>query len=171
MPDGSYIMDSRKIAEAVEKLQPQPSLHMDRGEVIDRAQAAVSKVLVGLGPIGIPRVPALLLPPRGAEYFHETRAKRFGMSLQELARSDRAGENAWKNAEAGLGELKGILNENTEGPYVLGKDVGFADFVIAGLWKFVKKLDDGDLYDRAMKFDPSFPEQVKACEKWFERDT
>ncbi|KAK3707824.1 hypothetical protein LTR37_011826 [Vermiconidia calcicola] len=171
LPDGSYVMDSRKIAEALEKVQPEPSLHMDRGDVIDRTQAAVSGMLQNLGPIGMPRIPGRLLNPRSAEYFRESRAKRFGMSLEELGKSEKAGENAWKNAEPHMNELKNILNENKDGPYVLGSSPSFADMIIAGLWVFVKKLDnDGDLYDRGMKFDPSFSEHVKACQKWVERD-
>lgn len=171
LSDGSYVMDSRKIAEAVEKLQPEPSLHMDKGDVIDRAQAAVGGIPANLGPIGLPRVPELLLNPRSAEYFHETRSKRFGMSLDELSKSDKAGENAWKNAEPALKAIKDLLHEDESGPYVMGKEVSFADFVVGGLWAFMKKLDKGDLYDRLMSTDASFPEHWKAVEKWFEKDS
>ena len=167
MPDGSYVMDSRNIGVALDELQPEPSLHMDSGYV-DRALGAVDKIRLNLGPIGMPRVPDLL-NERSAEYFRETRGKRFGMPLAELAKSDRVGENAWKSAEPGLQELRTILNEN-EGPYVLGKEPSFADFAIAGLFRFVQLLDRGDLYDRLMGYDKAFPEQFKACGKWFERE-
>lgn len=171
LPNETYVMDSRKIGEVLEKLQPFPKLHMERGDLIDRTQAAVGGTLANLGPIGMPRIPERLLNPRSAEYFHETRSKRFGMPLPELAKSDRAGENAWKNAEPHLTELKNILNEVKSGPYVLGEEVSFPDFIIAGLWHFVKLLDDnGDLYDRGMKIDASFPKHVEACQRFFEKD-
>ena len=170
MPDGSYIMDSRKIGEALDKMQPEPSLHMDQKDIIDRAQAVVNSMRGGLLAIVMPRVPPLL-NDRSAEYFERTRAARFGMSLSELAKSEKAGENAWKNAEPGMKDLKSLLNENNDGPYILGKEVSFADFVVTGMWAFLKLLDkNGDLYDRAMKFDPSFSEHMNACQKWLERD-
>lgn len=170
LSDGSYVMDSRKIAEKLDKLQPEPSLHTDKGEVIDKVQAAVGGTLMNLGPIGMPRVPPRLLNPRSAEYFRETRAKRFGMSLEELAKSEKAGEQAWKGAQPHLEALANVLKEKT-GPYVLGQDVGFADFVVGGLWVFIGKLDhEGDLFVRAMEFDPIFAEHWKAVQKWFERD-
>lgn len=171
LPDGTYIMDSRKIAEALDKLQPQPPLHTDKGDVIDRVQAAVLGMAQNLGPIGMPRIPDRLLNPYSAEYFHETRTKRFGMTLPELAKSDRAGENARQNAAGFMQQLEAILNENREGPYVLGKEPSFADLIIGGFWVFAKKLDqDGDLFDRGMQFSPAFPEHFKAVQKWFERD-
>ena len=163
-------MDSRKIGEALDKLQPEPSLHMDEKEAIDRALAAVGATFEHLRPIGMPRIPERLLNPRSAEYFQETRAKRFGMSLADLAVSDKAGENAWKNAEPGMRDLKNVLTEK-DGPYVLGEEASFADFAIGGFWTMVKLLDqDGDLYDRLMSFDGSFPEHASAVSKWFEKD-
>ena len=169
MPDGTFVMDSRKIAEALDKLQPEPSLHTDDNEVIDKTMAAVNATFTPLRAIGMPRVPEML-NPRSAEYFHETRSKRFGLKLEDLAKSDQAGENAWKGAEPGLEQLKEVLNQDPEGPYVIGKHASFSDFVIGGFFDFVKKLDRGDLYDRLMKTDESFPKHWEATKKWFERD-
>lgn len=168
-PDGSYVMDSRKIAETLDKLVPQPSLHTDRADVIDRVQSTVLACQGALGPLLMPAVPNLL-PPRSAEYFHTTRAKRFGMPLPEFAKSDKGGENAWKNAEPHFAKLKDILGEKS-GPYVLGEEVSFADFIIAGYWDFVRKTDEtGKNFPRVMKIDKSFEEHYKACSKWLERD-
>ncbi|KAK4541527.1 hypothetical protein LTR36_007973 [Oleoguttula mirabilis] len=167
---GSYIMESLAIAKALEELQPEPSLHLDNGYT-DRVQAVAQKILGALAPIGMPRIPPRLLNPTSERYFRETREKRFGMPLQELAKSDRAGENAWKAAEAPLQELKGILHEHEDGPYVMGERVSFADFILAGLWRFVQILDEGgDLFERGMKIDESIPKHYEACKKWLERD-
>jgi glutathione S-transferase len=168
LPDGRYIMDSRSIGEALDKLQPEPSLHMDRGDVIDRTAAVVGAVFTPLRAIAMPRVPDLL-NQRSADYFHETRSKRFGMSLEELGKSEKA-KTAWEDAEPHLKELKAVLTENKDGPYVLGKEPSFADFIVGGFFVFVKKVDRGDLYDRLMSYDSSFSEHMKACQKWFERD-
>lgn len=169
MPDGSYIMDSRAIAEALEKLQPEPSLHMDDGETIDRTLKTIVGIHGCLGPIVMPRVPDLL-NPRSEQYFRETREKRFGMPLHEVAKSEKAGESAWEAAEPLLNDLKSIVNEDQQGPYVLGQEPSFSDLIIAGFFAFEKKVDRGDLYDRLLAYDASFPELVKACQKWFERD-
>ena len=170
LPDGTYVMDSRKIAEALDKLQPEPSLHTDKTDLIDRTQKAVLATNSGLAPIGIPRVPIKLLNNKSASYFNETRAERFGMPLTELAKSDKAGENAWKNAQPGLEEIAKILNEDKSGPFVMGKEVSFADFIIGGWFRFAKKLDEGgDLFERGLKFDKSFEEHYEATKKWFEK--
>lgn len=169
-PDGSYVMDSRKIAEGLEKLKPEPSLHMGDGKTIDKVQGTVLEVFGHLRPIAMVRIPERLLNPRSAEYFEETRAQRFGMSLKDLSQSDKA-KNAWTNADPGLQELKGILTENKDGPYVLGKEPSFSDLVIAGWVAMMKILDEGgDLFDRYLKYDKVFSEHYEACKKWLEKD-
>lgn len=96
---------------------------------------ALSKVAEQLTPIGMtpcpskvvpsthvnlvmPLIPRNVLNPPSAEYFRETRAQRFGMSLDELE-SKEGGEKAWSNAKEPLDNLAKILRE-TEGPYFLG---------------------------------------------------
>lgn len=170
MPDGRYIMDSMKIAEALEEYQPSPSLHLASPRV-KQAQQAVKLTVEALAPIAKPRVPEMVLNPNSIEYFQRTRSKRHGMSLEELARSELAGEAAWTEAAKGLAQLRGVLTEDQAGPYVMGAEPGFADFVLAGVWRFMQVLDrDGDLFGRLMKFDESFAKHFAACEKWLERD-
>ncbi|KAK0314648.1 hypothetical protein LTR01_001472 [Friedmanniomyces endolithicus] len=168
--DGTYVMDSDNIVHALDRMQPEPSLHLDNGYT-DRVQAAVLEAHVALVPINLPRVPVKLLRPASREYFETTREKRFGMPLEELAKSEKAGESAWKAAEPGMEKLRAILHEHEEGPYVMGKTVSFADFHIAGFWRFVQVLDeDGDVFDRGMRFDESFPKHFDACKEWLRRD-
>lgn len=77
MTDGSYIMESRKIADALEKLQSEPLFHLNDSPV-DRTQKAVLTTLPALAPIMMPCVPEMLLNSPSAEYFHRTRTERFG---------------------------------------------------------------------------------------------
>ncbi|KAK3049861.1 hypothetical protein LTR09_008781 [Extremus antarcticus] len=168
LPDGSYVMESLRIATALDKLQPDPPLFSNDKETIDRAQTAVLGVQGAISAIVIPRVPELLLGERSAEYFNHTRAKRFGMSLEELAKSANVSE-AWEKAAPHLKELNEILMEK-EGKFVLGEKVSFADFVIAGFWAFVRKVDkEGDVEGRVYVY-PSFKGHWEACRGWFERD-
>jgi len=171
LPDGRWVMDSRKIAEKLEILQPMPPLHMDRGDVIDKTQAAVLEVFGHLRPEVMPRIPPTFLNPRSAEYFEETRSKRFGVSsLAELAKSDQSGDQAWKNAEPSVKKLAEILKEKP-GNYVLGEEISFSDFVIGGLFHMLKLLDkNGDLYGRLVGMDDAFKKHCQAVAVFFEKD-
>lgn len=170
MPDGSYIMDSRNIADALEALKPEPSLRLDSGYV-ERTQEAVLATHKALAPNVMPRIPERLLNPRSAEYFAATRAKRFGMPLEQLATSPLAGKKAWENAKPSIDELVAILHEHEDGPFVLGKTPSYADLILAGFWSFAKKLDkDGDLFERGMGIDGAIREHWEACQCYLERD-
>lgn len=170
LPDGTYVMDSRNIADALETLKPEPSLQLTSGYV-ERTQAAVLAVGAALAPIFIPRVPELLLNPSSAAYFQRTRAERFGMTLEELAASEKAGEAAWEAAGPAIREIAAILREHEEGPFVLGEKASYADLIIAGYWAFAKKLDrGGDVFGRAMGMDGVFERHWEACQGFLERD-
>ncbi|KAK4503951.1 hypothetical protein PRZ48_004866 [Zasmidium cellare] len=170
LPDGRYIMDSLLIAQELEKLQPEPSLGLDT-DYPARTQAIVATIQKPLAPVCIPRVPELLLNPRSQEYFYATREKRFGMPLQELAKSEKAGEVAWQGAEEGFAQLRALLKENAEGPFVMGKEPTFADFILAGFWRFVERLSkEGDLEKRVLGLDPAFGEHRRAVQPWLERE-
>lgn len=162
-------MESRKVAEALEKIKPEPSLRMDRGEIIDRTQAAVLAAAGPLGPLTLPRVPANILSARSAEYFYETRKSRFGMPLQEVGSSELA-KTAWEKAEPQFEKLAALLKEDSSGPFVEGKAAGFADLVVAGFLAFLKVLGEEDLFGRVMGLDAIFREHWGACEGWFKRN-
>jgi glutathione S-transferase len=171
LPSGAFVVDSRNIADALEQLQPEPSLRL-HSSYVERVQDAVLSVGKALAPIAIPRVPEMLLNPESEEYFRRTRRGRFdGIELVDLARSERAGEAAWEGAEGGWKDLVAILGGNGGGPFVLGEEASYADFVLAGLWAFFKKLDkDGDLFGRVMGVDEAFGKHWEACQPWLERD-
>lgn len=169
MPDGTYIMESRKIADALEMLKPEPSLQLNSGYV-ERTQQAIQDAQDALTPVVIPKVPALLLNPPSADYFYETRKVRFGMSLHELAKSPKGGQVAWESAGPALQALAGILHENDGGPFVLGEQASYSDMILAGYWAFLKKLDEGDIFDRMMGIDAAFRKHWEAVQVFLQRD-
>lgn len=169
LPDGTYVMESRAIATALEKLQPEPSLDLDE-DCINRTQGVVGKIMGPFLPELMPKVATNLLPQRSRVFFEETREVSFGMPLSELAKSDKAGEAAWQGAQAGVEELKALLAENTSGPYIKGAQVSYADFIVVAVYQFLKRLDEAD-FDRFMSLDKSFVEHYDGCKKWLERDT
>jgi hypothetical protein len=64
------------------------------------------------------------------------------------------------------------LGENGgDGPFVLGGEASYADFVLAGFWAFLKKLDQGgNLFGRIMGVDEAFGRHWEACQPFLERD-
>ncbi|WPH01513.1 Hypothetical protein R9X50_00435900 [Acrodontium crateriforme] len=167
-PDGKYIMNSLQIAHELEKFQPEPSLRLENGYVQPTTES-VNLIVRALAPRAVPRVWELLLNPASQPYFHETRTRRFGMALTDVAESLEA-RDAWENAMPGVERLKALLHEN-EGPFIAGEEVSYADFILAGLWRFCERLDkDGDMFAKGMSMDESFPKHMEACRKWLARD-
>ena len=167
LPDGRHVMGSEKIAPELEKLKPEPSLHID-DPVTEKATLAVQTFFGALRALLLPRVPKVLLNPSSADYFERTRKEWFGMPLSELEQSKDAKE-AWQNAKPGVEKLKELLHQNSEGPFVKGKQVTYADFIIVGAFEFIMLLGD-DVYEKTMAFDPSFPSLHKACQPWLKRN-
>ena len=63
------------------------------------------------------------------------------------------------------------MYKNRDRPYVIGKQVSYADFILAGFWRFAELLDEeGDFMGRGMKVDEAFSKHYDACKKWLERD-
>ncbi|KAL6905053.1 hypothetical protein GGI43DRAFT_432239 [Trichoderma evansii] len=118
-PSAGYIMESNVIARELEKLHPEPSLHLDNG-YYDKARASVEETILCLLPELAPRIPFTLLNDGSIEYFNRTREEFLGMPLSEVLESDKAGENAWAAARSGMEKMKALLKENSSGPYVDG---------------------------------------------------
>jgi len=164
-----WVMDSHAIATALEQEFPSPPLHLDH-PILPQVMATMSKAAMALAPVFIPRVLRDILNPRSIPYFTRTREDRFGMSMDELEKSEKGGDKAWENAAPHLSELAGLLKENG-GPFLMGKTVSFADFVVLALLQMLKRISyDGDAFDRVVQTDPSFPVLYEACAEWLKRD-
>lgn len=60
---------------------------------------------------------------------------------------------------------------SSSGPFVMGDEVSFADFVLAGAWSFLKDLDrQNDLFGRIMDLHPEFRAHWEACQPWMEKN-
>ena len=169
-PSGpQWVMDSRKIAAALEEKHPDPPLHLD-SLILPKVEAIIGKIMPALGPIILPRVPRNILNERSKSYFEKTRAERCGMTLDELEKSGKGGEKAYDNAMPHLKELAELLNE-TKGPFFMGETVSYADFVVVGFFQFVKRVGEDDVFPRIMQIDPSFPALYEASAEWLKRDS
>jgi glutathione S-transferase len=143
-------MDSAAIATALEAQHPSPPLHLD-SPTLPKVFAALRSVMIAIGPVFIPRVPRFILADASVPYWHATRPKHVGMPLEEYERlNPEAG--CWDKAEEGLAEIVALLKEReAEGPFFLGGEVSYADFVWAGFLVFCKNLGEEEVYGEVVR--------------------
>lgn len=146
-PDGTYIMDSRKITEYIEAQSPLPSLHLD-SVYVEKVERLWSQYMGAIMPIFLPRVPKRVLNQESQEYWYRTREEWLGMSLDQLEK-ERGGEKAWNAAEPILREVTALLKE-TEGPFFSGDTASYADLVWGSIILFNQALGQ-DVFDEALK--------------------
>jgi hypothetical protein len=111
-------MESKVIAQRIEKERPSPSLHLD-SPILARVEQLLPKSVGGLRAVWMPKIPEALLNPPSAEYFERTRAETFGCSLAQLAK-EKGGEEAWIETLPAFHELGKVIKANG-GPFVMGE--------------------------------------------------
>ena len=163
----TYIMDSLAIAKELEKRHPTPSLHLD-SPLLPRAVQILGDYMKATRAIWMPKVPVNLLNPPSEEYFQRTRRETFGMPLAQYA-DEHGGEDCWKNAEGPIREMGELLEEHG-GPFVMGKETSYADFVLASALYFMKRVDEA-VYERITRQHEALGRLVDACAEWFEKGT
>ena len=94
------------------------------------------------------------------------------MKLDEFETCERGGEAAWKAARPHLETVAGMLKENGDGPFFMGGDVSFADFVFVGFVVMMERIGKvKNLMAAVGKEDAAvLMKQYEVCEKWLERD-
>ncbi|KAG6908593.1 hypothetical protein DXG01_003996 [Tephrocybe rancida] len=82
-----------------------------------------------------------ILNPVSQEYFRRTREIYFGATLEEVLPKGETGVAEWAKVKAGFDVVNGWLElGKSDGPYLLGQEPGFADFVLAGYVIYLKKI-------------------------------
>ncbi|KAJ5352877.1 Glutathione S-transferase N-terminal [Penicillium brevicompactum] len=146
-PDGTYVMDSRKIANYIESKHPLPSLHLD-SVYLEKVERLWSQYMGAIMPIFLPRVPKQVLNQESVPYWNKTREEWIGMSLDQLSQ-EKGGQKAWNQAEPILREVTALLKEN-EGPFFLGDTPSYADLTWGSIILFHQALGQ-DVFDEALK--------------------
>lgn len=136
--DGRYIMDSKVIAEVIEKDHPSPPLHLDSPYLKKLDEILAPQIMPALRGIYLPLVPKRLLNEASHEYWYRTREDKVGMKLDVLEETE-GGEVALAKAEPLLRQVTGWLKEN-DGPFFMGNTVSYADFVWAGFLIFFRRI-------------------------------
>ncbi len=113
-----YVMDSRKIADVLEKEYSSPPLYLD-SPILQKVEELVPQCLTPLVPYLMPKVARYQQSSRSAEYLERLLAARYGMPLTQLEK-EKGGESAWKAAEPKWKEL-GTLLKAQGGPFFMGK--------------------------------------------------
>ena len=89
--------------------------------------------------------------------------------------AEKGGEPAWAAAQKPLAAVAELLHADSSGPFLLGKDVCYADFILVGFLQFCVVLGEGggrgDVYDKIVGHDKAFGQVYDACAKWTERDS
>ncbi|KAI8170063.1 hypothetical protein K4K49_005438 [Colletotrichum sp. SAR 10_70] len=165
-PDGTYIMNSKKIIPRIEADYPEPPLYHD-ADLSQEALKHIAPVWDALAPVLLPVAPREVLNERSAEYFWRTRKEFLGMSLDEFEEKH-GGEKAWEKAKKPIEDAAALLNK-TEGPFFLGDTVSYADFLYVGVIAMAKRFNEEN-YRRIVEISPAFDKQYKACGPWLERN-
>lgn len=168
-PDGTYLMDSDKIAKRLEDAHPDPSLHLDSPQTAEAAELARG-LLFALIANALPTVVEDILQEPSKSWFVKDREGRFGMTIDEFVQNA-GGEVAWRKAEPVMKKLKALLQEGKkhEGPFVLGSVPSYSDMVICATFECLERVAKGE-FDRVISYDPSFGELHKACKPWTRKD-
>jgi glutathione S-transferase len=167
-PDGTYVMDSKNIIAEVVKRYPEPAYPPMRIEEPMRLRA-IDGIRQAFGPLHanvIPQVPVKCLNDASAEFFHRTRAAQFGMNLAEY-QDKNGGEKAWEESKPGFEALAALLRESP-GPYFMGENVTYPDFVTVGFLYFVRRMVGEEDWKKVQEW-PELINLYEACSKWLER--
>lgn len=141
-------MDSRKIATLIEEKYPEPSVRLDSA-ALAKLEGLMPKIMPLLKGIYMPLVPKRLLTEKSVGYWYETREKAVGMSLDQLQK-EQGGASTWAAIKPLIAEVDAMLIESPDGPFFLGKDPSYVDFVWAGFLIFFKRIGE-DVFEELIK--------------------
>ncbi|KAF2665090.1 hypothetical protein BT63DRAFT_429035 [Microthyrium microscopicum] len=165
-PDGTAVMESTKIAAALEERYPEPSFNMDSPE-----QKKLSTFIVQLiNPTfadWMTQVPDHFLLPRSKEYFIRTREESLGKTLTQ-AREEDGGDTAWAKSRPAWEDYATLLKAKG-GPFLLGSTASYADFAVVSFLKMIDMMHL-ELFNKIMAVDPVISRLYEACGPWLERN-
>ena len=165
MADGIWLTDSFAIVQELDRLHPQPSLHLD-GPYQAKVNELAAKVMQKIGPECYSRIPETILNEASRQYWYQTRQERLGMSVDQYE-AKHGGNTAYAEAEPYLKQLTQLLEEN-EGLYFMGEQVSYADFSWVAFLVFFKRVDQ-DIFTSVLgrSGNPAIHQAlVAACASW-----
>lgn len=97
------------------------------------------QLMPALAGLYIPLVPKRILNNASLDHWYEKREAKHGMSLDELAKT-KGGDVAYNAAKPYLEEITALLKEDSSGPYFMGEEVSYSDFIWGGFLHFFTKI-------------------------------
>ncbi|KAF5027834.1 hypothetical protein F66182_61 [Fusarium sp. NRRL 66182] len=169
MPDGSYVMDSYRIANIIEENYPEPTVNLNSC-VQSRFRTLMIGFMTELTPIYVPGVAKHIISDESLGFFLTTRQEDVGMPLYEYGKRNAPG--SFDKAEPFVREITALLNETPSGPYFLGDAVSYTDFIWAAILLFFKCLGDEE-YQEVLKRSGDAETHMKfleALDPWTKRN-
>ena len=148
LPDGTYVNESRNIANVLEEKYPEPSVHLD-SPYVEKLGDLPRSLLFALLPFFLANVPRNILNEASHEYFYASRKGWVGMDVDQYEK-EKAVEEAWVAATPALQDITASLKEKPEGPFFGGATVSYADFVWAGFLIFARRASQS-VFDEVLK--------------------
>ncbi|KAF9484206.1 hypothetical protein BDN70DRAFT_798310 [Pholiota conissans] len=135
---GVYLSESTDIAEYLEKTYPNTPIfpHETLGLQWSFVDLFRSTALSALWQFVVPATYQQMNRASDA-YFRLTREKMFGKKLEELAPKGDLGVSEWARFKNDLGKVD-VWYSKTNGPYLLGDTISWADIVIAAYLTWFK---------------------------------
>lgn len=96
--------------------------------------------------------------------------------LLEMVEKKKGSEQAWEKAKLGLDSLEELVSGPSlkvegdgGGPFVLGSQVSYADFVVVAVLEGFRRVGE-DLFERAVANRKGLRGVWERCGEWLERD-
>ncbi|EHK99259.1 Thioredoxin-like protein [Glarea lozoyensis ATCC 20868] len=161
VPTNTYIMDSLPIAQFLESTYPERPIPLtsEHGRQIEsEARLVVGKVFqTTITPREIH-----ILSPRSQEYFRRTREATIGRRLEDLLLEPEKEDQLWKGMDDKMRAVSELIMENKDkGPFVLGDQISYTDFFIAGSLQSIRVVDES-LFQRIFAYE-GFKAVYEAC--------
>ncbi|KAF8074134.1 hypothetical protein FPV67DRAFT_788840 [Lyophyllum atratum] len=140
------LADSALIAEYLDATYPDtPKLFPPGTHALQHAfLSAFSPSLGALWQFALPATHTIL-NPASEEYFRRTREQVFGKKMEDIPPTGSARDEEWAKVKAGFDTVNGWLEKGkANGPYFLGKEPAFVDFVVASFILWFKKIWGAD---------------------------
>lgn len=140
--DPVIISDSWDIAVYLDEAYPSTPRLFPKGTKAFQAafQELWTDTFIGFAaPLLLPRTPQVALYPASREFFYRTRQEQFGKPLPEIEPQGEARAKHLKEWEVKLGKIAKVYEQaDSEGRYIMGNEVVYADFVAAAWVKWMK---------------------------------
>lgn len=162
---GGKLMDSWQIAKILEKAYPTPTLNLDAPAVLI-AEETTTRLFDAIRPIVSKKIFSSHLFEQDRQFMLKERLGPAGVtSIEQM--SDES-DKTWNVLFEHLQTFIDLLKEHSEGPFILGKDISYADIYLAAFLVFVRQTDKQD-YEKIVRHDQSISAFVAAAEPWTKR--